>query len=218
MGVEGLSQYHHLWLYTVLLFGVVVLPGMDMAFVLASSVSGGRRSGFAALGGIVAGGVAHLLLAALGVGLLLQRQPALARGLLVAGSIYVAWIGGQILRHAGTTLSADATLNARSHRANFVRGMTTSLTNPKAYAFMIAVFPQFLRPEYGSLVLQSALLGLIAAVIQLLIYGSVALLAARLRERVLRNARAQWVLGVTVGILLLLTAAWALWRGLMAPT
>jgi threonine/homoserine/homoserine lactone efflux protein len=214
MGFEGLHQYHHLWLYALLLFGVVILPGMDMAFVLASSVHGGRRTGAAALAGIVAGGVVHLFLAALGVGLLLQRHPTLAQGLLVVGAIYVAWIGWQVMRHAGATLSVNDTTGARTQRASFVRGMTTSLTNPKAYAFMIAVFPQYLRPEYGSLVLQSVLLGLIAATIQILIYGSVALLGARLRDGVLRDAKAQRALGIAVGALLLLTAAWALWRGL----
>ena len=50
-----------LWIYLVLLFGIIVVPGMDMLFVLANALTGGRRAGMAATGGIMVGGVAHTL-------------------------------------------------------------------------------------------------------------------------------------------------------------
>ena len=43
------------WLYAVLVFGIIVLPGMDMAFVLSSALAAGRRAGFAAVAGLMAG-------------------------------------------------------------------------------------------------------------------------------------------------------------------
>ena len=36
----------HLWLFFLMVLGIIVLPGMDMAFVLASSLKGGRGAGF----------------------------------------------------------------------------------------------------------------------------------------------------------------------------
>ena len=59
-----------LWLFALLVFGIIAVPGMDMAFVLSSALADGRRGGFAALAGIVTGGFAHVLMGALGVGLL----------------------------------------------------------------------------------------------------------------------------------------------------
>ncbi|MEZ0307134.1 MAG: LysE family translocator, partial [Ramlibacter sp.] len=67
-----MASQAHLWLFFLMVFGIIVLPGMDMAFVLASSLKGGRRAGLLAVAGIVAGGVCHVAGSALGIGLLLQ--------------------------------------------------------------------------------------------------------------------------------------------------
>ena len=32
-----MTEFTHLWLFFVMVFGIIVLPGMDMAFVLASA-------------------------------------------------------------------------------------------------------------------------------------------------------------------------------------
>ena len=37
--------------------------------------------------------------------------------------------------------------------------LATCLLNPKAYIFMLAVFPQFIRPDLGSLAAQAVALG-----------------------------------------------------------
>ena len=76
-----------LWLYTLLVFGIIVVPGMDMVFVLASALSGGRRAGLSATFGIMAGGLVHTLYAALGVGMLLHFAPKLFNALLVLGAV-----------------------------------------------------------------------------------------------------------------------------------
>src|SRR5437868_5874662 len=95
-----LSHTSHFWLYFVLVAGIIALPGMDMAFVMASSLVDGRRAGAAAVAGIVAGGVIHVAMASLGVGLLLMSAPRLFNILLLAGSLYVAWMGWSLVRGA----------------------------------------------------------------------------------------------------------------------
>ncbi len=89
----------HLWLYAALVFGIIVLPGMDMAFVLASTLVDGRRSGAAAVAGIVLGGMVHVAMSALGIGLLLQHVPLAFNALLLAGALYVGWMGWGLLRN-----------------------------------------------------------------------------------------------------------------------
>ncbi|HZX97657.1 MAG TPA: hypothetical protein VFE90_24280 [Myxococcales bacterium] len=44
-----------LWIYFLLVAGIVSLPGLDMAFVMGSSLTGGRRAGLPAVAGVVAG-------------------------------------------------------------------------------------------------------------------------------------------------------------------
>jgi threonine/homoserine/homoserine lactone efflux protein len=199
-----------LWLFALLVFGIVALPGMDMAFVLSSTLADGRRGGFAALAGIVAGGVAHVAMGTLGIGLLLQAFPAAFNALLVAGALYVGWIGWNLWRQPGALGEVDPAAS-RSATRTFLRALATCLLNPKAYVFTVAVFPQFLHPERGSLFAQAAALSAICAATQVAVYGSVALGAAGLRQRLVHSADGQLMLGRGVALLLVATAAWALW-------
>jgi 3-hydroxymyristoyl/3-hydroxydecanoyl-(acyl carrier protein) dehydratase len=74
-----------LWLFFCFVFGIIIVPGMDMAFVLANALAGGRRLGVYATAGVVAGGVVHVVVGALGVGAVLKLFPALFNLLLFAG-------------------------------------------------------------------------------------------------------------------------------------
>jgi len=56
----SLAHASQLWLFFVLVLGIIALPGMDMAFVLGSTLVDGFKGGVAALAGVVAGGVAHI--------------------------------------------------------------------------------------------------------------------------------------------------------------
>lgn len=211
-----MEQTAHLWLFAAMVFGIVLLPGLDMAFVMASSVAGGRRNGGAALAGIVAGGVCHVLMGALGVAAILQLLPMAFNLVLLAGAAYIAWIGLSLMRsHAAfDELGPQA---ARSRMRTFRQGMLTCLLNPKAYLFMLAVFPQFLKPEYGGLWVQTAVLGTIVAVAQVAVYGAVALAGDRLRAWMRGNPGANTLLMRIVGGLLVATAlytAYEGWRGL----
>jgi threonine/homoserine/homoserine lactone efflux protein len=234
-----------LWLYFVLVFGIIALPGLDMAYVLANALGGGRGAGLAAVAGIVAGGVCHIVMGALGVAAIVRLWPALFNLLLVAGAAYIAWIGWHLARAGATTLTVRNDAPARPaasvfrsgggggapappppppHRpprppppppphpktphpphppttppprapptappppsaapappaaSVFLKGMMTCLLNPKAYVFMLAIFPQFLKPAQGPIWAQATALGLITAGTQAGVYGAVALLAHR---------------------------------------
>ena len=50
-----MSHAADLLLFAALVFGIVVLPGLDMAFVMGSSLTAGRRHGLAAVAGVVTG-------------------------------------------------------------------------------------------------------------------------------------------------------------------
>lgn len=203
---------HPLWLYFLLVAGIIALPGMDMAFVLSSTLANGRRAGVAAVGGIVTGGLIHSAMGALGVGLVLLSAPRLFNALLLAGALYVGWMGWSLLRGAGAMLSVGDAPQRAGH-ATFARAVATCLLNPKAYVFMLAVFPQFLRADQGPVLAQGLALAAITAATQGVIYGVVAASAARLRQALARSAQAQIRLGRAVGAGLLLMAVWTAWQG-----
>jgi threonine/homoserine/homoserine lactone efflux protein len=64
MEMGQMGHAPQLWLYFLVVLGVIVLPGLDMAFVLASALVGGQRNGLAAVAGIVAGGACHMVMGA----------------------------------------------------------------------------------------------------------------------------------------------------------
>ncbi|HEY0825980.1 MAG TPA: LysE family translocator [Ramlibacter sp.] len=203
-----------LWLFTLLAFSIMVVPGMDMAFVFSSALAAGRRAGFAAVAGMVAGGAVHVLMGALGVGLLLQLFPGAFHALLVAGAAYVAWIGWSLWRSPATLGDAPAGAPQGLDRT-FVRAMATCLLNPKAYLFMVAVFPQFIRPAEGLPALQALVLGGIIALAQAIVYGAVALGASGLRASLATSATLQVRISRAVAVLLVAVAVSTLvhaWR------
>jgi threonine/homoserine/homoserine lactone efflux protein len=197
-----MSHSADLLLFAALVFGIVVLPGLDMAYVMGSSLTAGRRHGLAAVAGIAAGGVCHVAMATLGISVLLKVIPAAFNALLLAGALYIAWIGVSLLR-ADSAFGMQVEGGAVSAWATFRRGALTSLMNPKAYLFMLAVFPQFLHAEDGPLWSQSLVLWMIIAITQLTVYGAVALAAAQARGWLVRRPAAGLVTARVVGTVLI---------------
>lgn len=195
-----------------MVLGIVVLPGMDMAFVLASALAGGRKAGAFAVAGIVAGGVCHVAAGALGVGLIFRLVPALIDVMLIVGALYIAWIGVSLLRGAEAFAARDddastgdkAKIVPRSSWATFRQAALTNLLNPKAYLFMFAIFPQFLRVEYGPVWIQGLALGLITALTQVAIYGALAFAAGSAQGWLAqRPAAGVWAARLAGGMLLI---------------
>ncbi|WP_158885460.1 LysE family translocator [Rhodanobacter sp. L36] len=210
-----------LWLFVALVFGIIVLPGLDMAFVLGSTLTGGRRRGCVAVAGIVAGGICHVAMTGLGISVLLKTIPGAFNALLLAGALYIAWIGWSLIRvDPSADSSADSKSSPkplRSASATFGQGVLTSLLNPKAYLFMLAIFPQFLRPQEGTLWLQAMRLWSIIAINQLCVYGGLTLLADKTRHWLHDKPAASTTMARSVGALLIVAAmftSFAGWRAL----
>lgn len=205
----------NLWLSFVVVFGIIALPGLDMAFVMGSAVLGGRRSGLAAVGGIVAGGFCHLAMTMLGVAAVLKLWPPLFDLMLAGGAIYLAWVGWCLLRSTQAFTPSgpsQASAPATTPATTFRRAMFTSLLNPKAYLFMLAIFPQFLRPALGPLWIQAGVLGVITSLTQVGVYGTLAMLSARAGGWLLRNPGAAVQVARVMGALLLLVALLTAWQ------
>ena len=210
-----MSYAENLWLFFTLLFGIIIVPGMDMVFVLANSLTGGRASGLLATAGIMAGGVLHTLYAALGVSVILHLVPQLFNVLLVGGAAYIAWIGYSLIRSSITIGGIGGIDGAGrlSRWASFRQGALTSLMNPKAYLFMLAVYPQFLKPQFGPVWSQAAVMALMIAATQLAVYGGLALAAGRGRDFLVGSPGATVLIGRVAGIVLVLVAALTIWKG-----
>lgn len=197
---------HSLWLYFLLVLGVVALPGMDMAYVVSSALAGGARGAFAAIAGIVVGGMVHVLTATIGITAIISTFPNLLRVIVLLGAVYMAWMGIQFLRArpSGTPAEAQPALKGASV---FKYGAVTCLVNPKAYAFMLAVFPSFLVSNGNGLVARATEISLITATTQIVVYGSAAAIALRLHRIFRPHPASQVWMQRIVGVVMLVSAA-----------
>lgn len=206
-----MTYTENLWVFAILLFGIIIVPGMDMLFVLANSLSGGRRAGLAATAGIMIGGVVHTIFGAVGVGVLSRLSPSVFTGLLYAGAAYMTWIGVTLMR-SSITVGTVGGLQSRTQWVAFRQGAVTCLLNPKAYLFTIAIYPQFLLPRFGSIAAQAMVMGVMTIAMQLSVYGGLALAAGWSRRFLVSKPRVTILIGRVAGLLFIAVAAITVWR------
>jgi leucine efflux protein len=157
---------------------VIVVPGPATLLVAGQA----HRSGWhaaRATAGVVAGDLVLITLSGLGFAAVMQQWPALGLVLTMAGALYVAWLGLQLLRSAPASPSAPA---AEAPSAGFLQGLTLTLTNPKPVLFFGAFFPLFIDRADGHWMTGFYALGAIFEAINLVYFGALIGLVSRLRR------------------------------------
>lgn len=145
-------------------------PGPDIAFILGQTVSGGRKTGFAAMFGIWTGAFGHVLMAAGGLSAILATSAMAFSTVKWVGAAYLIWIGLAALRSRGGALLSDGIRNNRQSSKVFRQGILVALLNPKVAIFFLAFLPQFVvtgaGPVWAQLFLHGCLIIVVAAFIE----------------------------------------------------
>lgn len=206
-----MSYAQNLWVYFILVLGIIIVPGMDMFFVIANALTGGRARGLMATAGVMLGGIFHTIFAAICVGVLTTLPGGVFTAILLAGAAYMAWIGWTLVRSTITVTSLGANGTA-SLRQAFMQGFVTCVLNPKAYMFTLAVYPQFMLPKFGPVWAQAIAMGLITIAVQGSVYGGLGLAAAKSRDFLTGYPAVTIWVGRGAGALFLAVAVWTVWR------
>jgi threonine/homoserine/homoserine lactone efflux protein len=201
-----MSYSQNLWVFFVLVFGIIIVPGMDMFFVIANALTGGRARGLSATAGVMLGGVFHTVFAAVCVGVLTTLPTFVFTAILLAGAAYMAWIGWTLVKST-ITVSSLGSEGSGSMRQAFMQGFITCMLNPKAYMFTLAVYPSFMLPRYGPVWAQAIAMGLITITVQGSVYGGLGLAAAKSRDFLTGYPAVTIWIGRAAGALFLLVAA-----------
>ncbi len=164
-------------------------PGPDMLLIASRSVSQGRSAGFATLAGILVGTYCHALAAAFGLAELFVAVPITYDIVRFAGAGYLLYLAWKTFRSHGTALSPDASMRRYPIGRVFRQGLFTNLLNPKVALFVLALFPQFVRPEAGSVALQIMVLATVLNLIGFCVNGAVILMASKLSQKLSSGAR-----------------------------
>ena len=89
---------------------------------------------------------------------------------------------GITLLRSSITIDGTGGVSTPSLWLAFRQGAVTCLLNPKAYLFVLAVYPQFLLPGYGPIWPQALVMGVMTVLMQFMIYGGLAVAAGPSRE------------------------------------
>ncbi|TGD94935.1 LysE family translocator [Methylobacterium nonmethylotrophicum] len=171
--------------YALFLATAVVLvlsPGPDTVLILSRTIASGTRAGLMTLVGTQVGNIIHAVLAGVGVSTVILFFPIAFTALKIVGVFYLLYLAFMAWR-APATLDLDPALRDQAGRGGrfFVQGLANNLANPKMIAFFLALFPQFVRPEAGSLALQSFVLGSTLALMAVAWIGFVVVVVGRFR-------------------------------------
>lgn len=158
---------------------LMLIPGPNVALIVANSVAHGPRYGLLTLAGTTSAMVPQLVLTALGLTEMLGTLGVWFEWLRWIGVAYLIWLGIAQWRAPLIDLT-KARPQPRSPRAIYFRALLVSLTNPKTLFFYGAFFPQFvtMNQHVGT---QIMVLSVTFVVIAIIVDGLWALVAGRAR-------------------------------------
>ena len=158
---------------------IEITPGPNMTYLAALSLSSGARTGFAAVAGIALGLMTYGLIAAFGLTAIIDDSLFLYGLLRWGGVFYLLWLAWDSWTSGNEASSEE--IDERPWPA-FRRGLITNLLNPKAAVFYIAVLPEFIQPDNGSVMRQTLLLSVVYVAIATLIHATIVALAGSLQS------------------------------------
>ncbi len=159
---------------------MVLSPGPNMIYLISRSLSQGKKAGIISLLGIMSGFLFHILMVSFGLTAIFFAVPyafMIVKFLGVGYLLYLAYktatSKNQIFQ-TGNQLKTDKAIKL------FNAGLLTNVLNPKMAIFYLSFFPQFIKPEYGSILGQSFQLGIIQIVISFTINFLIVISAANM--------------------------------------
>jgi leucine efflux protein len=180
---------------------VILAPGPGSMIVARSAASAGVRASRSAMLGILTGDILLILLSLLGVSALFAAYPSLFHTFRLAGASYLIFLGLQLLftspgnhKESGSGESAEF----------FKKGVTITLSNPKAIFFFMAFFPLFLRSGGEGFLYSYAIMTILFLGTNQLYLFFLSQLSSKVGSAFHENRRLQSATGKTCGALFII--------------
>ncbi|RZS40971.1 threonine/homoserine/homoserine lactone efflux protein [Herbihabitans rhizosphaerae] len=126
---------------------LVAIPGPNLLYIVACSVSGGRKAGVVSALGVETGTLVHVLLAVAGLSTVVSQAPVVLAVIKYAGAAYLVYLGVRAILAARSATEAHTVTPPPGLFRSFVDGMLVNLLNPKVILFFLAFLPQFTGPS-----------------------------------------------------------------------
>ncbi|VTR47420.1 LysE family translocator [Sphingobacterium thalpophilum] len=179
---------HELLWFALAAFLMVISLGPNMIYLISRSITQGKTAGLVSLVGVICGFLFHIVLAGFGLTAILLAVPFAYGILKISGAIYLLYLAYQAIKPNGKTFfEVKEDIPKDKPRKLFLMGFLTNLLNPKMAVFYLSFFPQFIKPEYGSILGQSMALGITQIFISFTINFIIVMTAAKMASFLTRN-------------------------------
>lgn len=139
---------------------LTIMPGPDILFVVAQSISQNKRAGIFTALGLCTGLLVHISAATFGISALIYQSALAFAVVKYAGATYLLFLAWQSFR-AGETIIHLNDQRVDHYFSLYQKGIIMNLLNPKVSLFFIALLPQFVNEAKGFVSLQMLGLGMI---------------------------------------------------------
>ncbi len=169
----------------LLLFGLaslimVLSPGPNMVYLISRSLSQGKKAGIISLFGVMCGFLFHILMVSFGLTAIFFAVPYAFVIVKFLGVGYLLYLAYTTVKSKNKIFDTEQHLKSDKPLKLFNIGLLTNVLNPKMAIFYLSFFPQFIKPEYGSILSQSFQLGIIQIMISFSINLLIVLSAAKM--------------------------------------
>ena len=148
-------------------------------YVISNTASQGPIGGRAAIAGNATGILAHTLMAALGLSALVAYSASVYTTVRWLGALYLIVLAVRTIRSPSPFIRDGAERPAIPVMTIYRQGVVMNLLNPKVALLMVALLPQFISSDAGSIHTQVAILGTSHALIATIVLSILSALIGR---------------------------------------
>jgi threonine/homoserine/homoserine lactone efflux protein len=166
---------------------LTLMPGPDILFVIAQSISQNKKAGIATALGLCSGLIVHITAATLGISAIIYQSALAFAVVKYAGATYLLYLAWQSFKEkeTGFTINNNKPLE---YQSLYKKGILMNLLNPKVSLFFLALLPQFVNKSMGHITLQMFILGVVFLIQALVIFVAVSVFSEKLRHFLLTNS------------------------------
>ncbi|WP_419962417.1 LysE family translocator [Psychrobacillus sp. BM2] len=150
--------------FILVVFGLFLIPGPAVLLMITRSARDGAKTGIITGLGIATGDFIHVLLAAVGFSAILMTSTVAFNIVKIAGAAYLLYMGIRAFLAKASSIKVPDVVQESLLKV-YREGILVEALNPKTALFFLALFPQFVNAERGTIVTQFLILGVIFVVL-----------------------------------------------------
>lgn len=159
---------------------LVISPGPNMIYLISRSITQGRKAGLISLAGVICGFLFHIIMVSFGLTAVLFAVPIAYTTLKSIGVLYLLYLAYEAIKpNSHNIFEPKKDLPDDKPGKLFTTGFLTNVLNPKVAVFYLSFFPQFIKTEYGSIMMQSLQLGAVQVLVSFTINSIIVLTASK---------------------------------------